>query len=396
MTGLALPIDASGGAPSFSGRQHRNAIAALSQWDGAPLAGRSGIRPMGGTAANIVTLSGTTITVATHAGLIAPGWATATGVYQVALTAAETPGPLTAQGANPRKDIVVGRVYDDTESTSGLRTYRSEYIAGTPGPSPTEPSVPPGAIKLAVIDVPASGGGSPAVTQTYPYTTAAGGVLLVRTQAERDAISNPYDGYAVYRADRNWVEIHDGTAWRVQGVAVCSSGTDRDAAITNPYSGQLAIVTNVGLVYRYDGAAWQKLVPSRVTNAQDAVATTTSTTYTSSLSGGSGASGIFVAPPSGEVDVEVTANAEHSGASAGCASFEIRTGSTVGAGTVVQSANDNTALLSGGGTGIRATVVTPISGLTPGATYNTRQMFRASGAGTATFIWRRITVKPVW
>lgn len=255
MTGFALPIDASAGAPSFSGRQHRNGMAAFSAWDGVPLAGRSGIRPMGGTAANIVTLSGTTITIGTHVGTVSPGWSTLTGLYQVALTVAETK-TLTAQGANPRKDIVVGRVYDDAEFTSGLRTYQSEYIAGTPAPSPIEPSVPTGAIKLAVIDVPASGGGSPVVTQTYPYTAAAGGMLVVRTQAERDALSNPYSGQQVWRVDRKWVERHDGTAWRVQGVGICSSGTDRDSAVTNPVAGQLVFLTNVALIYRYSGSAW--------------------------------------------------------------------------------------------------------------------------------------------
>jgi len=259
MTGLALPIDASGGSPSFSGKQHRAAMAALSMWDGVPLAGRSGVRPMGGSAANIVTLSGSTITIGTHVGLISPGWSSLTGVYQVALTASETK-TLTAQGAQPRKDIVCGQVYDDSESASGLRIYRAEYVAGTPSGSPVEPSVPTGAIKLATIDVPASGGGSPAVTNNYSWTSAAGGLLPVRSQAARDAISNPHDGQAVYRTDRDWVEIYDGTAWRVQGLALCSSGSDRDTAVTHPYAGQLAYISNVSAVHRYSGSAW---VPER-------------------------------------------------------------------------------------------------------------------------------------
>lgn len=255
MTGVALLINASAGAPSYSARMFRNGMAAAKAFDGVPLAGRQGIRPMGGTAANIVTLSGSTITVNLHAGEVTPGWSAVTGTYDVALTSVETHTLTAAHATQPRKDIVVGRVYDDDENTSGLRLYRSEYIAGVAGPSPSEPAVPTGAMRLATIDVPQSGGGSPVVTNNYTYTAAAGGVLAVRSQAERDAISNPYDGYPVYRVDRDWVEIYDGTVWRVQGVAHGSSTADL-AAVTSPREGQLGVLTS-GLLYRYQDGAWR-------------------------------------------------------------------------------------------------------------------------------------------
>lgn len=256
MTGVALAINASAGSPAYAARAFRNAQAALMNCDGDPVGGKQGLRPMGGTA--VVTLAGSTITVNLHAGLVTPGWAGTTGTYQVALTATEAHALTPADATNPRKDIVIGRVYDHDEAASGQRLYQTEYIAGLAGPGPSEPNVPQGAIRLATIDVPQSGGGSPVVTINNPITVAAGGLLPIRSSTERAALT-PYDGLAIYRRDRDWVEIHDGTAWRVQGVAICTSTADRDAAITSPVSGQLAVTTDADIVWQYDGAAWAQM-----------------------------------------------------------------------------------------------------------------------------------------
>lgn len=260
MTGVALPINASSGSPAYDARAFRAAMAAHKMWDGIPLAGRQGLRPMGGSNANIVTLSGSTITVGLHVGVIAPGWATTTGSYDVAMTVAETPGPLTpADATNPRKDIVIGRVYDNDESPSGLRLYRSEYIAGSAGPSPAEPAVPQGAIRIATIDVPMNGGGSPVVTNNYRYEVSAGGILPVRDFSERDAIVNPYGGMVVYRMDRGWLEMYDGTAWRVHRAIVTAAALSQ---IPNPTTDQIAFLATNGQPYRYSGSAWLPTHPA--------------------------------------------------------------------------------------------------------------------------------------
>lgn len=256
MTGVALAINASAGSPSYAARAFRNAQSSLLQWGGDPLGGVQGIRPMGGTA--IVTLSGSTITINLHSGNITPGWASATSTYQVALTATETQTLTVADATNPRKDIVIGRVYDHDESASGLRLYRSEYIAGVAGPGPSEPTVPQGAIRLATIDVPQSGGGSPAVTINNLMTVATGGLLPVRSQAER-ALLTPFDGFAIYRRDRDWVEVYDGAAWRVQGMAVCTSVADRTSAVTSPYNGQKSFTTDQGIEWVFSFGQWRQL-----------------------------------------------------------------------------------------------------------------------------------------
>lgn len=304
MTGVALAINASAGSPSYAARAFRNSQVSLIQWDGDALGGRQGVRPMGGTA--IVTLSGSTITVNLHAGNITPGWASVTSTYQVALTAVETHTLTPADATNPRKDIVIGRVYDHDESASGQRLYRSEYIAGTAGPGPSEPAVPQGAIRLATIDVPQVSGGSPAVTVNNLMTVSTGGVLPVRSVTERAGVT-PYDGDAIYRRDRDWIEIHDGTAWRVQGVAVCTSTTDRDSAsgITNPYAGEFAITTDTRTLWVYTGSAWAKLVGELLYDSGN-LTTTAGAAWTTSTKVDTGMKGTFTAISGVKYEVDIT------------------------------------------------------------------------------------------
>tara|TARA_R110000787_G_scaffold117171_8_gene227721 strand:+ start:173 stop:1321 length:1149 start_codon:yes stop_codon:yes gene_type:complete len=59
----------------------------------------------------------------------------------------------TANASNPRVDIVVLRVYDNTFDSSGKDYSDVEVIAGSPAGSPSAPSTPASAIKLATISV---------------------------------------------------------------------------------------------------------------------------------------------------------------------------------------------------------------------------------------------------
>lgn len=83
-------------------------------------------------------------------------------------------------------------------------------------------------------------------------------VLQVSNQAARTSIAAPFDGLTIYRQDRNWIEVHSGVAWEVQGVAVCSSTADRDSAITHPYNGQLAFVTATNKLYQRQAGVWRE------------------------------------------------------------------------------------------------------------------------------------------
>lgn len=172
--------------------------------------------------------------------------------------------------SNSRRDLVIIHQNDigfgDADSLMRVR-----YVTGTPG-SGADPSlaaypeyrtlarvtVPPGATTIASADITdlrnTAGGGI--------FTVASGGILPIASTGERAAIAAPYEGMTIYRTDRDWIEIYDGAAWRVQGVAVCTSTADRDSAITNPYSGQLAQITTGGdPLFQYDGgtSAWVQI-----------------------------------------------------------------------------------------------------------------------------------------
>lgn len=58
----------------------------------------------------------------------------------------------TADGTNPRDDIIVARVKDNTEGQAG-DTWELAVVAGTPAASPAEPALPATAIKLATVRV---------------------------------------------------------------------------------------------------------------------------------------------------------------------------------------------------------------------------------------------------
>jgi hypothetical protein len=120
---------------------------------------------------------------------------------------------------------------------------------------------------------------------------------------------------------------------------------------------------------------------------------TASTLYTSTLTGGIACGLAFVAPASGAVLVlnKVYGYNGASGTSFNFCSYEIRTGGTIGSGTVFQAAADSTALVVSQVNS--QSTHEHVTGLTPGATYNIRQMFRVDG-NTGRFINKQLTIHP--
>lgn len=59
-------------------------------------------------------------------------------------------------------------------------------VTGVPGVAPVKPSLPAGGVELATVQVPstATGTSGATITQTFPFTAAAGGVVPFRTSAE--------------------------------------------------------------------------------------------------------------------------------------------------------------------------------------------------------------------
>lgn len=82
------------------------------------------------------------------------------------------------------------------------------------------------------------------------------GIVNVANQTARTALT-PYAGMEIWRLDRKWVEVYD-TAWRVQGVALCTSASDRDTIITDPVLGQLAVATDTGILWQRQASSWSE------------------------------------------------------------------------------------------------------------------------------------------
>lgn len=168
MTIVAFPLDPVGGSPSYSGENVRQTLSALLGLppSGRPLGCNSGVRP--GSSATLVSATSTTWTVGIHSGILDLETPTTAGGYFYAIKVAETGSMTAANATNPRIDLISLQVNDPAEgdgsSTPGVTVV---YTTGTAAPSPVAPATPARNYALATIAVPASGGGSPTVTQTY-------------------------------------------------------------------------------------------------------------------------------------------------------------------------------------------------------------------------------------
>ncbi|MEV4053043.1 hypothetical protein AB0J55_17810 [Amycolatopsis sp. NPDC049688] len=165
-------------------------------------------------------------------------------------------GGTAADPTNSRIDLIIAQQSDAffLDANSNMVVKR---VGGTPAGSPIDPTVTGSAdyVLLARVTVPPNA----TTIQTanianvaLPSAVAVGGLLPVASQAERDAIANPYDGMAVYRRDLDWEETYDGTAWR----APMFCRTAALANITNPVTAQIALLTTDLYYYRWTGSAW--------------------------------------------------------------------------------------------------------------------------------------------
>lgn len=306
-------------------------------------------------------------------------------------------GDTPAHGTLQRNHLIIA-LQTDTYYLDGSSKFEVIEVIGVAGSGDPSLAAYADYILLARLRITA---GASTVTSAMiddlrpAWFVALGGLLPVKDQTERDALTG-WDGFEIYRRDRNWHEIHDGTAWRVQGVAICTSTADRDSAITHPVNGQMAVTTDLGIVWRRHAGAWGTITNNAGTtldSKEDTSGTTTSGTFTATLTGGTTCSGTFVVPASGKVDIIYGAQVGNSDANdLAICSYEVRAGAVVGSGTVVQAAEIPRGVYSG--TTKRAMVTDSVSGLTAGGTYNVRMMYVVTG-DTGTFANKQLKVRPV-
>lgn len=194
MTIICQPIDASGGVPAYTAQASRQAFSSLmGNGTNRPLGAISGIRPGQGGETSI---SGATITVQPFSAIIDPAFSASQAPYQVASNAAEARVITAAHATLARIDILYIQVSDTAIDSSGGRAAALLYLAGTPAGSPVKPALPARSVEYAVINVPASGGGSATFSRTIGYAVASGGILPVASSAGYP--TTPYIGQVVH------------------------------------------------------------------------------------------------------------------------------------------------------------------------------------------------------
>lgn len=264
-------VQATGPTGMLDVEEARVALGALWFPSASPVKALSGFRPGPGTSPGLVTASATpdaNVNVAPFQAVIQTGRGAVGGTYLATLDATKTVDILAAHPANatnPRNDLIIAQ-QSDTFYGDGSSGFLVQQVVGTPSGTPVDPTVTGSAdyITLARVRVNASAttitsGNITDLRPTQLYTVAVGGILPVPSSTARNALSGIYPGMAVYRTDRAWIEIYDGTAWRVQGVAQVVSTGDL-AAISSPYTGQVALNSGNSTMLRYTGAAWVEVV----------------------------------------------------------------------------------------------------------------------------------------
>lgn len=134
--------------------------------------------------------------------------------------------------------------------------------------------------------------------------------------------------------------------------------------------------------------------PASVVDSQNTTGTTTSTTFTATLTGGTACGVTFTAPTSGKIVVHNYSLIQNSGANDTACGWVLRTGSSIGSGTVVTSASDIRSLRHRLTTQVLFGAAHMVTGLTAGDVYNVQQAFRCD-AGTGTFAAKELSVVPV-
>lgn len=109
-------------------------------------------------------------------------WATLDTATTVTINAANT---------QARIDLVSLQIQDNAYDGSGQNSGRILYTAGTPG-SGVAPSAPANSISLFTVPVAANASSVnfSSATAVFPYTAAAGGVVPVRSSADKPAVAN--------------------------------------------------------------------------------------------------------------------------------------------------------------------------------------------------------------
>lgn len=198
--------------------------------DGTQVQAQSGVRVGPGNPGEVSPGSGLSVQVNPFHGVIQDGSSAVGGAYLVTLDATKTVPLEPAEETTSRVDLVVAElVKQDEENPSGFVVRAVRGADGSQDP----PATPPGAIALATVAVTAGAGQISAsdITDTRPWTCAAGGILRIRDASDRPTVGL-HAGLYVHNWAEGVLEMYDGSAWR-RFVPEIDSGW-RDLTVNSP------------------------------------------------------------------------------------------------------------------------------------------------------------------
>jgi len=202
--------------------------------------------------------AGLQIAISACAGTIANTFATDAGEYRFTNPSSTSVTLAAASPTQNRIDVVGFQVKDNFYDASGLNQVAPAVIQGANSAgAPSAPALPASFIAVVEVLVNAAAVTPTSMTSRIVRTAFDGSPIPVSSATERNALGTPVESQLVDRSDRDWLERHDGAAWRVLGgPAIATSTADRDSAITNPAAGNTSIVTGTRWLYQHEGSAW--------------------------------------------------------------------------------------------------------------------------------------------
>lgn len=221
--------------------------------------------------------------------------------------------------------------------------------------------------------------------------------VRVFTSSTRPGSPTTFAGLAIKESDTHNLLIHNGSTpasagWEHVSLPVVSS----TANIVAPYTDQVVVQSSDHLLYRYTGSTWSAVASSpfgtavTVSATDSGDGTTTSTSYTSTLTGVSALTVSFTAPPSGKVKVSIACTYYNTSGTGNAVNFSF---SLSGASTLAASDINSCQTFSANNMFAGARTIL-VSGLTASGSYTATAQHKTAGA-TAHFLLRSIVVEPV-
>lgn len=169
----------------------------------------------------------------------------------------------TANGSNPRIDVVVA-VVTDAQYSGATNNITLAVVAGTPASSPVVPTLPNNAISLAQIAV---GAAVTSITNSNITATSTGnssalggivqGTLVPCTSSTRPSLTFTRRGQLIHETDTTQLRIATGGAWTTFGSSTlsCTSTTHP----SSPVTGMTVYETDTGFEVVWTGTAWVRI-----------------------------------------------------------------------------------------------------------------------------------------